>query len=236
MSNVNKLIKAMEIPGALDEEGLLQVRKDWFDPLVLEQHKMDAAGAFDGDSFRLPRQLIWEDKFNARLPVFLKDFVHEMHCVDFQKMTPSTRRTLWFGVRLGFGLSESDFPYPEKLKDLDLPKSKNLEKASDLLDLSISDPSKKYRLPVTAPAVAALSFFLGMIVALMVFSLSSRHHASHAGHVPSVPSANSGPDSLSGVPQRQSLPPAPKKNVPGAPALGEPSSLQPNRLPAGSHP
>ena len=236
MANVDRVMAAMETPGALDEEGLLQVRKDWFDPLVLEQHKMDAAGAFDGDSFRLPRQLIWEDKFNARLPVFLKDFVHEMHCVDFQKMTPSTRRTLWFGVRLGFGLSESDFPYPEKLKDLDLPKSKNLEKASDLLDLSNSDPSKKYHLTASSPAVAALSFLLGMIVALTVVSLLPRHHASQAGHDPSVPSANSGPGSLFGVPQRQSQPPAPERNVPGAQDLNVPPNLRPAPLPSGSHP
>lgn len=208
MSNVDGLMKAMENPGALDEETLAQIRKDWFDPLILEQHKMDAAGAFDGDSFRLPDQLIWdwEEKMNARLPIFLKDFVHEMHCVDFRKMTPSTRRTLWFGVRICYGLSESDFPYPEKLKELDLGKNKSPEKTSDFLGLSIPDPPEKYRLPSPfALLVSILIVFLAFLV------LCSRHPASRSGHVHSAHSGDSLPDSL------HDLPAAPERSIPPTP-------------------
>ena len=54
MPNAEELMKAMEIPGALGEEELSQVRKDWFDPLVLEQHRLFAADSFAHYSFYLP--------------------------------------------------------------------------------------------------------------------------------------------------------------------------------------
>ncbi len=213
-------MKAMEIPGALGEEELSQVRKDWFDPLVREQHIMDAAGAFDRDSFYLPHQLIWEDKFMARLPVFLKDFVHEMHCVDFRKMTPSTRWMLWFGVRITFGLSESDFPYPEKLKELDkldLDKNKSPKKAVDLLGLSIPDP----RASIPPVFIAGALFIVGILAGAA--ATRSGHPASHAGHVPPVPSASFSPGLPPGeFPPREWPETAPERNIPGTPNPSQP--------------
>ena len=167
MSNVEEFMKAMETPGALGEEGLLRVRKDWFDPLILEQHKMDAAGAFDGDSFSRPHQLIWEGEIRVRLPVFLMDFVREMSGIQFRAMTPSTRRTLWFGVRICFGLSESDFPYPEPLKALDRTKP------HPVFPERIFPGPEAIRIPLGA--VIGFCFIAGFFG--YVIGLPDKHHA-----------------------------------------------------------
>jgi len=208
VSSVDELMKAMETPGTLDEEGLTQVRKDWFDPLVLEQHRIFAADSFALDSFYLPETFF--SKSN-KLPDFFADFMREMHCINFEKMNPMTRRTLWVGVRLCLGLSKSDFPYPEKLKKLDLPKRESPE-------LSIPD---RYRPPTGVAIVIGVIF--GMVLAVLLFRPG--HHASPAGHAHTAPSANSGPDSLYGMPQAERnnpstpnlVPSPPPRMVPGSP-------------------
>jgi len=198
---------AMETPGVLDEEGLLQVRKDWFDPLVLEQHRLFAADSFAHYSFYLPEKFF---SHSDKLPDFFVDFMREMDGVNFEKMTPMTRRTLWFGVRLCLGLSESDFSYPEKLKKLDRKSP----------ELSIPD---RYR-PPTGAAIG-IGVILGMVLAALL--LRSGHPAVRPGHVLSAPSAGSG--SLHGVPGRPSLPSAPGGKVSGAaPLSGEPDYLAPS--------
>ncbi|MHB8369201.1 MAG: hypothetical protein ACYDBP_05830 [Leptospirales bacterium] len=196
MSSVDALMKAMETPGTLDEEGLTQVRKDWFDPIVLEQHRLFAADSFALDSFYLPEKFHFHH--SDKLPDFLAAFLREMHCIDFKKMTPMTRRTLWFGVRLCLGLSESDFPYPGKLKKLDLFKRESPE---------LSIPAR-YR-PPTGAAIG-IGVILGMVLAVLL--LRSSHPVSPAGHAHTAPSANSVPDYLYGLPQAE-------RNIPSTPKL-----------------
>lgn len=58
------------------------------------------------------------DKKDA-LPGFVSDFMDQMHCINFDRMLPASRRLLWIGVLLSCNLTKSEFPYPEKLERLD---------------------------------------------------------------------------------------------------------------------
>lgn len=47
----------------------------------------------------------------------ISDLLITAYGLDFSKMKQNTRTTLWKGVRFYYGLSESDFPYPEHLRE-----------------------------------------------------------------------------------------------------------------------
>lgn len=124
MPDIDEFLKLMESSGEIDEAELSRLRKEHFDPIVRDQCVFEASRAFVGESFDLPRRFsrysfALGKPVSGRLPEFLKEFMWEMDDVSFGKMLPSTRRVIWLGVRLGLGLSESDFPYPERLKELD---------------------------------------------------------------------------------------------------------------------
>lgn len=90
--------------------------KEFLDPVIRDQHRLMAADLFGENYFRQPEHFY---DFPDDFPDFLGKFMREMHCINFDKMTLMTRRTLWFGVRLWFGLSENEFPYPQKLEKFD---------------------------------------------------------------------------------------------------------------------
>jgi hypothetical protein len=130
MEEIDELLEDLKKPGPQDGEDVPRIHNASIAALVAElyagQYRKDAAASFETDFFVLPRNFrcLHKDK----LPEFMAKFMEEMNWTRFKDMTPMSRLTLWHGVRSVYGFSENDFPYPKKLKDLDLSRNLSMEK------------------------------------------------------------------------------------------------------------
>lgn len=228
----------MDISDFLTDEELVQT-KTLVGEELLRQRRFKAEDSFKGNHFSvcpIPSSIRYDREDRKAFPDFLVDFLNEMHCVDFDKMLPESRRLLWYCTLLAHELSKSDFPYPEKLDKLDRPKAPAANGERGPLTVF---PERIFfgRDSSGIPLVAALflsfiSFFIGYALAL-----PSHHHvaASSFRESPSAPSGGayppklqkSGPDDIYKVPGRVSPQATPERDLSPNPFLPPPRWVVP---------
>ena len=131
-------------------DALIEILLDEYERKILFSKAAEASLAFKYDRFSASQLAVRWPETETHRQLELRKMLASFDYIPFTHLTRDGRQALWKGVRFYYNLSSVEFPYPEKLADIDaqysdeIPPS-DVDAGPEVLPVSKDDKGPEWR-------------------------------------------------------------------------------------------